>query len=423
MGSSEEGKSCKPEKSSSPTPELGNIHVYPDWAAMQAYYGPRVTAPAYFNSTVAPGHAPHPYMWGPPQPMIPPYGAPYAAVYAHGGVYAPPGVPVGSHAQGHGVTVSPAVSEAMAVASLSADTSGKSSGNTDQGLIRKLKGFDGLAMSTRNGNTDNGEGGADQEHSQSADTEGSSDGSNAAGAGENNKKRSRETTPTDSDEKTPTRSYPNPALKLSGATGKVIGMAVSPQTVVGKVMGSVLSPNMSTGLEIKSPGANMKASPTNVPQLGPQMPNDAWLQSERELKRERRKQSNRESARRSRLRKQAEAEELAMRVQSLTAENMTLKSEINKLTESSDKLKIENAALMEKLKNEKLGKMEELSLGKIADKRPQPVTTVNLLARVDNSSSVNRNNDEEEEMYENNSSGTKLQLTDRSPRTDAVAAG
>nr|GMC79971.1 common plant regulatory factor 1-like isoform X1 [Ipomoea batatas]GMC82547.1 common plant regulatory factor 1-like isoform X1 [Ipomoea batatas]GMC82613.1 common plant regulatory factor 1-like isoform X1 [Ipomoea batatas]GMC86664.1 common plant regulatory factor 1-like isoform X1 [Ipomoea batatas]GMC91215.1 common plant regulatory factor 1-like isoform X1 [Ipomoea batatas] len=84
-----------------------------------------------------------------------------------------------------------------AVASLSADTSGKSSGNTDQGLIRKLKGFDGLAMSTRNGNTDNGEGGADQEHSQSADTEGSSDGSNAAGAGENNKKRSRETTPTD----------------------------------------------------------------------------------------------------------------------------------------------------------------------------------------------------------------------------------
>lgn len=35
-----------------------------------------------------------------------------------------------------------------------------------------------------------------------------------------------------------------------------------------------------------------------------------------------------------------------MRVQSLTAENMTLKSEINKLTESSDKLKIENAALM-----------------------------------------------------------------------------
>lgn len=80
--------------------------------------------------------------------------------------------------------------------------------------------------------------------------------------------------------------------------------------------------------------------------------------------------------------------------------------------------------MQEKLKNEKLGKMEELSLGKIAEKRPQPVTTVNLLAKVDNSSPVNRNKEEEGEMYENNSSsGTKLQLTDRSPRTDAVAAG
>lgn len=43
---------------------------------------------------------------------------------------------------------------------------------------------------------------------------------------------------------------------------------------------------------------------------------------------------------------QAEAEELAVRVQSLTAENMTLKSEINKLIENSEKLKLDNAALM-----------------------------------------------------------------------------
>ncbi|XP_056688629.1 transcriptional activator TAF-1-like [Spinacia oleracea] len=48
-------------------------------------------------------------------------------------------------------------------------------------------------------------------------------------------------------------------------------------------------------------------------------------QNERELKRERRKQSNRESARRSRLRKQAE-EELVRRVESLSAENMALKT-------------------------------------------------------------------------------------------------
>jgi hypothetical protein len=34
---------------------------------IQAYYGQRVTIPPYYNSTVASGHAPHPYMWGPPQ--------------------------------------------------------------------------------------------------------------------------------------------------------------------------------------------------------------------------------------------------------------------------------------------------------------------------------------------------------------------
>ncbi|GMP61239.1 hypothetical protein CsSME_00023778 [Camellia sinensis var. sinensis] len=93
MGNSEETKPSKPVKLSSPPfDQANNIHVYPDWAAMQAYYGARVAVPPYFNSAVASGHAPHPYMWGPPQHMMPPYGPPYAAIYAHGGVYAHPGV-------------------------------------------------------------------------------------------------------------------------------------------------------------------------------------------------------------------------------------------------------------------------------------------------------------------------------------------
>ncbi|KAL0428782.1 UNVERIFIED_CONTAM: Common plant regulatory factor 1 [Sesamum radiatum] len=146
--------------------------------------------------------------------------------------------------------------------------------------------------------------------------------------------------------------------------------------------------------------------------------------NERELKRERRKQSNRESARRSRLRKQAETEELANKVQALTAENMALKSEINKLMESSEKLKLDNAALMEKLKDAQLGQTDEISLHKIDDLRlKKPVGTVNLLARVNNSDSTDRRN-EEGESYENRSPGAKLhQLLDSSPRTDAVAAG
>ncbi|KAK4352921.1 hypothetical protein RND71_028439 [Anisodus tanguticus] len=82
--------------------DQSNIHVYPDWAAMQAYYGPRLAVPPY---VVAPGHAPHPYMWGPLQD----------------------------------------------IASLSMNTFAKSSGNTEKGL-------NGLGMSIENCSVDNGDG-------------------------------------------------------------------------------------------------------------------------------------------------------------------------------------------------------------------------------------------------------------------------
>ncbi|CAN6834793.1 unnamed protein product [Brassica oleracea] len=52
-----------------------------------------------------------------------------------------------------------------------------------------------------------------------------------------------------------------------------------------------------------------------------------WLQDDREV---RRKQSNRESARISRLRKQAECDELAQRADVLNGENASLREEINK---------------------------------------------------------------------------------------------
>lgn len=119
---------------------------------------------------------------------------------------------------------------------------------------------------------------------------------------------------------------------------------------------------------------------------------------------------------------QAETEELAMRVQSLTSETLSLKSEINKFTENSKKLKLENAALMARLKN-KRGQAEEGTLGKIDDKRLKPVSTANLLARVNNNGSFNRANEDGEVHDSNSTSGAKLhQLLDASPRTDAVAA-
>ncbi|KAF3439911.1 hypothetical protein FNV43_RR18189 [Rhamnella rubrinervis] len=430
MGNDEEVKSSKSEKSSSPVTQdqtnhtnQTNIHVYPDWAAMQAYYGPRVTLPPYYNSAVASGHAAHPYMWGPPQPMMPPYGAPYAAIYSHGGVYAHPGVPLGAHSQG--VPSSPA-----AVTPLSMELPTKSSGNTDKGLMKKLKGFDALAMSIGNGNVENAEGGAEQRLSQSnTETDESSNGSdkNSVGMNQIRKKRSREGTPTTvGDEKSEKQASPVSAKEVNAVSDIEMGATRSPAGVSGKLVAPVVSPGMATALELRNPSnLNTKISPSTLQQTCAVLPSEAWLQSERELKRERRKQSNRESARRSRLRKQAETEELSHKVESLNADNVALKSEIKRLSENSEKLRIENAKLADKLKSAKLGHTEEIVLNNIDDKRVQPISTENLLSRVNNSGSIDRTSEEETEVYEKNpNSGKKLhQLLDTSPRADAVAAG
>ncbi|KAG4187841.1 hypothetical protein ERO13_A08G126200v2 [Gossypium hirsutum] len=338
MGNNDEGKS-KSDKSSSPVPtDQANIHVYPDWAAMQAYYGPRVTMPPYYNSAVASGHAPPPYMWGPPQPMMPPYGAPYAAIYSHGGVYAHPAVPI---------TAAPV------------ETPTKSSGNTERGSTKKMKGFDGLAMSIGNGTAENDEGAAEPRLSQSAETEGSTDGSdgNTTGTDQSRRKRSREGTPTIvGDGKTEAKS-------------NAVAVAEVTTTISPKPIGTVLSPGMTTALELRNPSSmNAKSSPTNVP-CGV-MPPEVWMQ--------------------------AETEELARKVESLTAENATLRSEINQLTEKSEKLRLENATLVEGLKNAQLGHTQE-----------------NI---------TNKNEDKEGEMYEKKSGAKLHQLLDASPRTDAVAA-
>ncbi|KAL9430280.1 hypothetical protein AB3S75_025631 [Citrus x aurantiifolia] len=407
MGNNEDGKSFKSEKPSSPPPsDQGNIHMYTDWAAMQAYYGPRVAIPPYYNSPIASGHAPQPYMWGPAQPMMPPYGAPYAAIYSSGGVYAHPAVP-------------------LAVTPLNTEAPTKSSGNADRGLAKKLKGLDGLAMSIGNASAESAEGGAERRPSQS-EADGSTDGSdgNTVRAGQSGKKRSREgTLIAGGDGKTDIQSTPVP-VGVNATPDKVLATAVAPTSVSGKPVGPVLSPCMPTKLELRNaPGMNVKASPTSVPQPCAVLPSETWIQNERELKRERRKQSNRESARRSRLRKQAEAEELSRKVDSLVDENASLKSEINQLSEKSEKLRQENAALLEKLKSAQLGNKQEIVLNE--DKRVTPVSTENLLSRVNNSGTVDRNMEEGGHLFEKNSnSGAKLhQLLDASPRTDAVAAG
>jgi plant G-box-binding factor len=92
-------------------------------------------------------------------------------------------------------------------------------------------------------------------------------------------------------------------------------------------------------------GKQMSASPS----VNATPPSELWLQDEREVKRQRRKQSNRESARRSRLRKQAECEELGARADTLAVENQALRNELARVTEECKRLEAENASLVERV--------------------------------------------------------------------------
>ncbi|KAL9245397.1 hypothetical protein vseg_019058 [Gypsophila vaccaria] len=408
MGGSDDGESSKSDKSSPPATgtEQNNFHVYPDWAAMQAYYGPRVAMPSYYNPAVASGHLPPPYMWG-PQPMMSPYGTPYAAIYAGGGVYAHPAVPLGTPAHGQG-----AVNEPLTATPLSIDTPVKSPANTDKGLMKKLKGFDGLAMSIGNPHTDaKVEVSAENRMSQSAESDGSSDGSdgNSEQADKKKTKRSRERNSSDGEGEQAESKTPRLA------NDKVLGHPLnSANGGAGHVIGTV-APNVPTALELLNPAVDLKGNSTTVSSSNTVVSSEVWIQNEREMKRERRKQSNRESARRSRLRRQAEAEELGRKVDSLNAENLALKSEISQFMENSKKLRLENAALLEKLKCLQSEEDENA-----VDVKINPTdSTENLLSRVNNSGSVSRNSEDGKK-----SGGSKFhQLLSSKPRADAVAAG
>ncbi|XP_010924805.2 G-box-binding factor 3 isoform X3 [Elaeis guineensis] len=382
MENDEAGTPPKFDKELSSMQEKPAIRLYPDWMAMQACYGPAVAMPQpFFSTSVAPGHARHPYLWG-PQPFIPPsFGMPYAAIYPPAGVYSHPLMPLGSQMQCQGITPSPTIGETVVMATpLSTEMPAKLPSNKDKGLMKKLKRFDGLAVSMGNGDAEN-RGGDMNGLSQSEDdsVEGSSDGSdgNNAGGNKTGRKQSSED------------------IRATG-NGKVDTQA-----------------NAAHGVETNAPSKmslGVTVAPANISR-----------KDERELKRERRKQSNRESARRSRLRKQAETEELAMKVDILGAENMALRSEISRLSEKSDKLRLENSTLMEKLKTAQSSQAEEMSTAKMETEGAPSVVAENFLSVIDNSTLVRASMKQQGEACET-SSGKLHQLLDSKPRTDAVAA-
>ncbi|XP_019706918.2 G-box-binding factor 3 isoform X1 [Elaeis guineensis] len=426
MENDEAGTPPKFDKELSSMQEKPAIRLYPDWMAMQACYGPAVAMPQpFFSTSVAPGHARHPYLWG-PQPFIPPsFGMPYAAIYPPAGVYSHPLMPLGSQMQCQGITPSPTIGETVVMATpLSTEMPAKLPSNKDKGLMKKLKRFDGLAVSMGNGDAEN-RGGDMNGLSQSEDdsVEGSSDGSdgNNAGGNKTGRKQSSEDIRATGNGKVDTQANAAHGVETNAPSKMSLGVTVAPANISRKV-GTVPSSSPPPGMEF-SVASIRKVQARGTPTLPGcnGVPSELWMQDERELKRERRKQSNRESARRSRLRKQAETEELAMKVDILGAENMALRSEISRLSEKSDKLRLENSTLMEKLKTAQSSQAEEMSTAKMETEGAPSVVAENFLSVIDNSTLVRASMKQQGEACET-SSGKLHQLLDSKPRTDAVAA-
>uniref|UniRef100_A0A1D1XR61 Transcription factor HBP-1a n=1 Tax=Anthurium amnicola TaxID=1678845 RepID=A0A1D1XR61_9ARAE len=147
--------------------------------------------------------------------------------------------------------------------------------------------------------------------------------------------------------RTPSQGTTQPMSMVPMAPAATSGGVVGPTTNlnIGMEYWGVPSPSQIAPVRGKVPNASIGGL---VPS-GQNIPSELWLQDERELKRQRRKQSNRESARRSRLRKQAEYEELALRADSLKEENAVLRAEAIRLRKEYEQLLAQNNSLKEKL--------------------------------------------------------------------------
>ncbi|XP_062216249.1 bZIP transcription factor 1-A-like isoform X2 [Phragmites australis] len=302
--------------------------AYPDWSQFQAYYNAAGTAPmtppAFFHSSVAPSPQGHPYMWGPQ--MMPPYGTPppYAAMYAHGTPYQQAPMPPGSHRYSPYPVQSPNGTVQTPTSGAGGTETDKSSKNKRKTPLKRSKGSLGsLDVVTAKNNKSPAKPSASSSNEGSSQSE-SGSGSSSEGSSTNSKSGSRAK---DGSERGQGNDARNKATLNMG-----VDYWGAPTSV--PMHGKVI------------------AAPTSAPSSNSRdvVLSDLAIQDERELKKQKRKQSNRESARRSRLRKQAEWEEVANRADLLKQENISLKEESKQLQEKCDSLTSENTSLHEKLK-------------------------------------------------------------------------
>nr|AAK39131.1 bZIP transcription factor 3 [Phaseolus vulgaris] len=370
MGSSEMDKTPKEKESKTPPPTsqeqssttaTGTIN--PDWPGFQAY------SPIPPHGFLASSPQAHPYMWG-VQQFMPPYGTPphpYVAMYPPGGIYAHPSMPPGSYPFSPFAMPSPnGIAEASGNTPGSMEADGKPPEVKEKLPIKRSKGSLGSLNMITGKNNEHGKTrgtSANGIHSKSGDSasegEGTSEGSDANSQNDSQMKSGGRQ---DSFEDEPSQNGTSAYTSQNGGIS-------TPATVVnqnvpiipisaGGAPGAVPGPttNLNIGMDYWGTPA-----PSNIPALGRKVPSTAvagsrdsvqsqlWLQDEREIKRQRRKQSNRESARRSRLRKQAECDELAQRAEALKEENASLRSEVSRIRSDYEQLLSENTALKERL--------------------------------------------------------------------------
>ncbi|KAK1262817.1 hypothetical protein QJS04_geneDACA008879 [Acorus gramineus] len=372
MGSSETDTPSKtPPKTSAaqeqPSTTTTAAAVYPDWSGFQAYSP--MPPHGFYHSPVA--SSPQAYVWG-AQHLMPPYGTPPPpyVMYPHGGIYAHASMPPGSHPFSPYAMPSPnGNAEASgAVPGGGTETDGKSFDGKERSPIKRSKGSLGsLNMLTGKNNNELGKtsgASANGIFSQSGDSgsEGSSEGSDANSQNDSQTKAcaGQDSAGGDASQNggvargsqngvphTPSQSalnQPMPIMPMAvtGAPGGVAGPTTNLNIGMDYWGGPTATPVPIHG-KIPPPVAG-----SMVP-AGQNIPSELWLQDERELKRQRRKQSNRESARRSRLRKQAECEELAQRVDVLREENNALRTELNRIRTEYEQLVSQNTSLKERL--------------------------------------------------------------------------
>ncbi|KAG6492727.1 G-box-binding factor 1-like isoform X1 [Zingiber officinale] len=305
----------------------------PEWSAsLHAFYGRGAVMPQAFYPP-PPVAAGQPIVWG-AQHVMPPYSSPipYTSFYPPGGFYAQPLLNAG---------MSYPIPE----------TEERPPEAKDKHLINKeapkTEGSPGKSVNATKGSFSERE---DVSQSDDSATEGTSDTEDDGPIKEHGTARKRSYGNLVSEgESHPSNS--SDAKAKSSYSGRVRTAKKLPVSAPGRAALPSPQSNLNIGMDFWS---NSLAGSS--------------LKDERELKRERRKQSNRESARRSRLRRQQECEELAKKVVDLNSENDALRVELERLKKTCRELEAENKAITGELKQPY---SSELFSGDVASK-PQP---------------------------------------------------